>query len=43
MWEKIKDFFGIETKKDKEEKAQRDPKKKQLSDSQNELYNQLSE
>ena len=43
MWEKIKDFFGIETKKDKEEKAQREAQKKQLSDSQNELYNQLSE
>ncbi|MGN0797502.1 MAG: hypothetical protein ACI4M5_04770 [Christensenellales bacterium] len=43
MWEKIKDFFGIETKKDKEEKAQREAQKQQLSESQTELYNQLRE
>ena len=43
MWEKIKDFFGIETKKDKEEKVQREEQKKQLSNSQEELYKKLDE
>ncbi|MGN0765529.1 MAG: hypothetical protein ACI4MO_03520 [Christensenellales bacterium] len=43
MWEKIKDFFGIETKKDKEEKAQRETQKKELANSQSQLYKKLDD
>ncbi|MGN0771842.1 MAG: hypothetical protein ACI4MI_04585 [Christensenellales bacterium] len=41
MWESIKEFFGIETKKDKEEKAAKEQQKQELMESQSLLYDQL--
>ncbi|MGN0789200.1 MAG: hypothetical protein ACI4MY_04615 [Christensenellales bacterium] len=43
MWEKIKQFFGIETEKDKEENAEKEGEKKKLSETQYMLYDKLKD
>ena len=43
MWEKIKEFFGIGSNKEKEEQAQREGEKKKLSETQYKLYEKLKE